>query len=101
MQIYVSRYLLPMNKNPRGATTNDWFIAVEGGFARLAICYCCLITGEGQFEACLALHLTVYPSSFQTAIAVVIPYRCWLTLLKQDNVSIALQPRNRSLKVPY
>lgn len=36
-----------MNKNPGGAMTNDWFIAVKGGLASLANRYCRLITGGG------------------------------------------------------
>ena len=35
--------------------TDDWFIAVEGGLARLAICCCRLITGAGQSRVCLSI----------------------------------------------
>ena len=42
-----------MDKNLRGAMTDDWFIAVEGGLASLALHYCRLVTGQGQSGACL------------------------------------------------
>ena len=52
-----------MDKNLRGAMTDNWLIAVEGGLASLALHYCRLVTGQGQYGACLAFHPASYPST--------------------------------------
>lgn len=83
--------------------TNDWFIAVEGGLASLALRCCRLVTGRGQFRACLALHPAIYPSTpylyTSQAISAHVVATANASAIPIANVSIPSEPRNKNLKL--